>query len=112
MDEKATKRIHSVYRNNKSMVTGSIVGLIIPIILFIAAGLGFLYAFHRTRLLKDIDEGRIDVSDDPALVPASIHEEISYIRKHNLVYHAPLFLIGFIVLVVALVIIGSQLGYI
>ena len=97
-DLKRSKYVDNLYRNSKQMVLLTCLGFLVPVVLIIAAPLGLLYAFQRSRLLKKVSEATVQLS-------AADAEKISFLRDHSLRFYAPAIIVGlwvlFIVSIVA-----------
>jgi hypothetical protein len=61
MDKKASKRIDSLYRNIKQLPLLAVLGIIIPILLPFVPLLCLAYLYLRSRLLQEIDSGKIPI---------------------------------------------------
>ena len=79
------------------MVMLTILGILIPILLLFAAPLGIVYAFQRSKLLKEIDSGEFS----PA--PSEM-EMVAYLRGNSVRYYLPSIIVVFAVLFVVAVV--------
>ncbi len=105
MDPNTEKHVDQLYRNSKQMVAASALGVLVPIVLVIAAPLGLLYAYQRSRLLGRIATGKLDVPNDSlsGSDPPSLSDKIAYLRAHPLRFFAPFLVLGAAVLFVAII---------
>ena len=110
MDAKTEKHIDQLYRNSRQMVLLSILGLFVPIVLVIAAPLGIMYALERSRLLKKVDRGNLDIagSAEPAPGTASASDKITYLRERPIRFLIPAIIVGaYLVLIAAIILLAE-----
>jgi hypothetical protein len=87
MDEKALKRIDSLYRNMKQLTLLAVLAIIVPILLPFVPLLCLAYLYLRSRLLAEIDSGKIPI--DPVMDGQTAKVgEISTIHKLEYIRNA------------------------
>jgi hypothetical protein len=81
------EEIDELYRNCKSMPLITILGILFPIVLLIAAPLAIMYYSRNKKLLSNINIHEIESSSTDSV---SISDKIEYLRKHKDRFFFPL----------------------
>ena len=113
IDKKTARRIDSLYRNMKSMPVLTVLAVIVPIFLLFAPLLSLAYLFVRTKLLQEVDSGRIVIDpldDENFSKPGepTVSEKIDYIRTHNSRIVMPLVIMVVVALLIAMAIVCTS----
>ena len=107
MDKDNEKRLDTLYRNTKQMPILTILGIFVPIVLFVAAPLGILYSIWRRNFLRDIDSEKFALTDPetPTQGVLSNSEKLEFIRVRKVSLLAPTMVVGaYILLIIGVIV--------